>query len=442
MVKRFIYVLLMVCTFCCCKDDESTTFNVEISDSFSFTPVSGGAIMHYQLPKDGDVMGVKVRYRNAQGEDVLRTASYACDSIELIGFNEAQQNVEAFVTLCDRNNVESDPVKVTFSTKDSGPVAFFDKLQIKPSWKGFDMTWDVPVGAKGLVHVFYMGVSPFTSELDTLLVGTYVFSGGAGRMQLSPKQDMESYDVIIRTEDFAGYAVKQKVWENVAAYKVEKLAPENFTFTSTAEVQVHTQAKTGIEYLFDGNVKGVYPPKEGVYNTFLAGPHAFDKPFIVDFGTPKQVAQVRLYAMLNGCVIMPDGTSQTSTLPQKKIWDREYQNKLPSSVTIYGTNSDPNDQSAWVKLGNYEEAPNGPNENRWCRYCATNAGNEARIQSLEELTAAEPEFMTVSVPAEAETYRYLILMVHDSYDVKFAHQDQNLNEYVTFHELEIYTKAE
>lgn len=34
MVKRFIYVLLMVCTFCCCKDDESTTFNVEISDSF------------------------------------------------------------------------------------------------------------------------------------------------------------------------------------------------------------------------------------------------------------------------------------------------------------------------------------------------------------------------------------------------------------------------
>ena len=42
-----------------------------------------------------------------------------------------------------------------------------------------------------------MGVSPFTSELDTLLVGTYVFSGGAGRMQLSTKQDMASYDVII-----------------------------------------------------------------------------------------------------------------------------------------------------------------------------------------------------------------------------------------------------
>ena len=97
---------------------------------------------------------------------------------------------------------------------------------------------------KDLVHTYFIwGVSPFTSELDTLLVGTYVFSGGAGRMQLSPKQDMESYDVIIRTEDFAGYAVKQKVWENVAAYKVEKLAPENFTFTSTAEVQVHTQAK-------------------------------------------------------------------------------------------------------------------------------------------------------------------------------------------------------
>ncbi|MFR5658294.1 MAG: hypothetical protein ACLUDU_10065 [Butyricimonas faecihominis] len=47
---------------------------------------------------------------------------------------------------------------------------------------------------------------------------------------------MESYDDIIRTS-FAGYAVRQKSVENVAAYKVEKLAPENFTFTSTAEVR-------------------------------------------------------------------------------------------------------------------------------------------------------------------------------------------------------------
>lgn len=108
------------------------------------------------LPKDGDVMGVKVRYRTPK-EKMLRTASYACDSIELIGLTRLNKMWKAFVTLCDRNNVESDPVKVTFSTKDSGPVAFFDKLQIKPSWKGFDMTWDVPAGAKGLVHVFYMG---------------------------------------------------------------------------------------------------------------------------------------------------------------------------------------------------------------------------------------------------------------------------------------------
>lgn len=442
MMRKFIHILLIACIFFCCKDDDTSVFDVEIPDFFSFTPISGGAIMHYQLPKNGDAMGIKVRYKNAQGEDVLRTASYACDSITLIGFNEARQNVEAYVTLCDRNNVESKSVKVTFDTKDSGPVAFFDKLEIKSGWNGLDMQWDVPLGAKGLVHVFYMGVSPFTSKVDTLLVGTYVFNGGQGRMLLEPKQEMSTYDIIIRTEDFAGYAVKQKEWKGISTYKVTKLDPNNFVFRSTAQVQENEQARTGVKYLFDGNLKGVFPPAEGVYNTFLAGPNAFDKPFIVDFGEAKQIAQIKLYAILNGCVRIPDGTNQTSNLPQKEIWDREYQNKLPSSVTVYGSNSNPEDQSAWVKLGSYKEAPDGPNENRWCRYCATNTGNEAGLRSMEEFNAAEPESMTVSIPAEADMYRYLILMVHDSYNVKYAYQDQNINEFVTFHELEVYTKAE
>lgn len=431
---------MIACVYCSCKNEEMATFDVEIPDGFSFKARPGGAVMHYQLPKNKEVMGIRVRYRDAQGQNIMRTASYACDSIELIGFNEAQEGVEAFVTLCDRNNVESDPVRVTFDTEDSGPVAFFDKLEITPGWNGFNMKWDVPAGAKGLAHVFYLGKSPFTSGPDTLLLGSYTFHGGKGSILFEPKQQMTQYTVIIRTEDFAGYTVKSKEWKNVASYEVMQLKPENFDFMTPVPVITNSTAKLGTEYLFDGNVKGVYPVIETEYNTFLAGPNAFGEPFIIDFRTARQVAQVKLYAILNGGAIFLRKDSQSPAL-YKEIWDGEYQNKLPSSVTIYGTD-DKDDRSSWTEIGAYAETPDGANENRWCRYCATNTGNELKLNSIEQFIAAEPESLTINIPTEANMYRYLILVVNDSYSVKYAHQDQNQDEYVTFHELEIYTKAE
>lgn len=440
MIKKLIYVAMIACACCSCKDDEAAVFDVEIPDGFSFRAMPGGAVMHYQLPQNKDVMAIRVRYQDARGGEVLRTASYACDSIELIGFDEAREGVEAFVTLCDRNDVESEPVRVTFDTEDSGPVAFFHELEVTPGWKGFNMKWDVPAGARGLVHIFYLGKSPFTSELDTLLVSSYAFNGGKGNMQFEPKQLAAQYTVLIRTEDFAGHMVKEKEWKNVASYSVIKSDPKSFDFTTAVPVITSSTAKLGMEYLFDGNLKGVYPVIEGEYNTFLAGPNAFGEPFIVDFGTAKQIAQVKLYAILNGAITVLRKDSGSPAL-FKEIWDGEYQNKLPASLTLYGTDHK-DDRTSWVEIGTYGEATNGPNENRWCRYSATNPDNEARLNSVEALAAAEPVSLTINIPTEVSMYRYLILVVNDSYDMKYAHADQNQNHYVTFHELEIYTKAE
>ena len=195
-MKKWIYIFLAACFLCSCQDEEKVAFDATVGqDAFTFTPVPGGAVMHYKLPNDKEVMSIKVRYRNAQGEEMLRSASYACDSVELIGFNEAQQGVEAFVTLCDRANVESEPVRVTFDTKDSGPVSFFDNLSVTAGWHGFDMKYDVPDGARGLVHVFYLGESPFVSGLDTLLLGTYAFNGGSGEMHFDLQQKADSHTV-------------------------------------------------------------------------------------------------------------------------------------------------------------------------------------------------------------------------------------------------------
>lgn len=439
-MKKWIYIFLAVCLFCSCQEDDGVTFDATVGqDAFTFTPIPGGAVMHYQLPDNKEVMGLKVRYRNAQGEEVLRSASYACDSVKLIGFNEAQQGVEAFVTLCNRANVESVPVRVTFDTEDSGPVAFFESLEVRPGWNGFNLKWDVPEGAEGLMHVFYLGESPFTEGVDTLLIGSYAFTGGEGEREFTLQQESSAHTVVVRTEDFAGYMVREGVWEDVASYKVGQLQAEDIKFIDVNNLSKEDPtAALGYMYLFDGDTKGRLPIIENQYKTFLAGPDAIGAPFVFDLGAETQIAQVKMYCML----YIRDFPYNTSPIPYSDVWNGQYQNKLPCSVTIYGTNNY-DDRSSWVEIGKYEEAPDTPNENRWCQRCAANWDYlyNLRAATWEELENTEPESFTINVSADEGMYRYLVLVVNDTYITKYAHMDQNPNNYVTFQELEIFAKV-
>ncbi|MFR7808814.1 MAG: hypothetical protein ACLU4N_05800 [Butyricimonas faecihominis] len=36
----------------------------------------------------------------------------------------------------------------------------FEQLEVKPSWNGFMLTYDVPQNANGMAHVFYIGKDP------------------------------------------------------------------------------------------------------------------------------------------------------------------------------------------------------------------------------------------------------------------------------------------
>ena len=443
-ITGFLSMIVAACfMFAGCQEDKDVTFDATFpQNSFSFKPIPGGAVMHYKIPNDKDVIGIKVRYHNAQGKEVLRAASYACDSVELIGFNEARQGVEAFVTLCARNLSESEPVRVTFDTKDSGPVLFMNNVEIRSGWHGFDMKYAVPDGAKGLAHVFYLGKSPFTEGIDTLLLGSYAFNGGEGTMHFDMEQAGGKHTIVVRTEDFAGYIVKEKVWENIEAYEISQLPASEFDFTASCNVITDENAKLGAQYLFDGDTKGLinFPVNnKNYYYTFLAGPNAVGAPFIVDLREPKQIASTKLYAMLY--LNNRDIPYKGSLLPYADIWNGAYQNKLPCSVTIYGTN-DKDNSSSWKQIGSYEEMNNTPNANRWCRYCLVNDEYIHRISDLDAAQAADPISLSINIKADESPYRYLILVVNDTYAARYAHMDQNENKYVTLHEWEIYTKAE
>ena len=158
-MRKCLWIILLTwCVFQGCAKDDITVFEVAMPhEGLSFKAITGGAIMYYHLPEGKDVMSIRVRYQDALGQKMIRTGSYACDSLVLPGFNEARQGVPAKVTLCDRNNVESIPLEVTFDTKDSGPVAFFETVEVKPNWNGFMIMYDAPAQANGIAHVLYTG---------------------------------------------------------------------------------------------------------------------------------------------------------------------------------------------------------------------------------------------------------------------------------------------
>ena len=85
-----------------CQKDEAYFDVLVPADGLTFSPVEGGAVMHYRLPADEEVYGIRVRYKDAFGRDMIRTGSYACDSLLITGFNEARKGVKAFVTLCNK----------------------------------------------------------------------------------------------------------------------------------------------------------------------------------------------------------------------------------------------------------------------------------------------------------------------------------------------------
>ena len=48
---------------------------------YEIRPIPGGAVMYYNLPSDLDLMAIRVRYKDAFGQEIMREGSYASDSL-------------------------------------------------------------------------------------------------------------------------------------------------------------------------------------------------------------------------------------------------------------------------------------------------------------------------------------------------------------------------
>ena len=451
-MKKIIYFLLALATLTACKDEEATSQPSIGSEAFSFKPTDGGAIMHYQLPADNDLMGLNIRYKDFQGKEILRTASVYGDSLELVGFNQAQTNVPAEIRLVKRNGEESQPIAVSFSTEDSSPYSFFNNVKVQSGWNGFSILTDNPKTAKGMAHVFYLGKNPKTGEPDTILVNSFNITEGKDTLNFALKQKSEVNTIIIRTEDFRGYMVREEAYPNIAAYNTDKLNPSKFDFYCDKSVE-NDDEKFGKKYLFDGDTKGLtfFDDNKNFahYHMFLAGPGACGTPMYIDMHKNIPTAKIKFYAMCNNTGRgLGDGKGEHSTLfRQLFIVD-----KYPCSVSVYAAKDDNGEASNWdVKkwelVSNFKQDPDIEPYYRWCQN--TQGTGSKYGYTKKEIEALDSIALDLNILCEGQGdgYRYLKIVVNDVYNLNpdegyWAGNTLNPAKYFCLQELEVYTKKE
>ena len=444
-MKYTLFLTIILVALFACQDDDSY-FDVTPSKELirSITPLPGGAVIRYRLPEDNRVYAMNVRYQDAHEQEVLKTSGFGSDSLVLDGFNEARKGVKARVTFTDPRGMESNSMEITFDTEDSAPYAFFEKAEIVPSWGGFQMIYEAPGKVNGMVHIYYLGMNPTTKQTDTLLLKSSPILKGGDTLSFELKQEAAANTVIVRTQDYRGYWVKQKVWEHVVSYVADKMDPKDFEFQDVRHLSITNKTEaTGVEYLFDGDTKGtrrMISKKDFENFTFVAGPRAVGAPFIVDMKEGKIPAKVRIYGILYTGEYFSNDDWDWGELGG--IWKTACMNKLPCVVSVYGSDEGDPDASSWVKLGKFEQDPDAEVEDRWCERCDHNY--ELVYGTLEELEEADPAYLEVVIPASEKRFRYLKIVVEDVFNRTWYNWDEgdNRDEYVTMHELEIYVKKE
>ena len=455
-INKFLIILLSAVTvlLASCKDSENLFTPTITADSLTFRPIAGGAVCHYVLPDDPDIVGINLRYKDFKGDPILRTGSVFCDSLVLVGFNKATDNNEVKVSLCRRDGSESEPVTAHFSTYDSGAYAFFNGVHVSSGWDGFFVSTNNPADADGIAHVYYLGVNPYTGKQDTILLKDFVIKEGKDTMTFQLQQKYDDNTIVIRTEDFRGYMVREEVYPHIKVYNYGLLDPSHIKFSCSKAI-TDAADYIGPEYLFDGELKGAgylqdradgleVSEAQARFRCYLAGPNAVDVPMYLDLGQERLCAQIRMYAML----YVDRRIGSSSDRKYGNVIGYYYYPTLPYAVDVYGAHDNGSgdyEQMTWTKLGSYEQSKDALPADRWCRGTYNDGylqpdGKMKKYTSLEELNNADPISLTIGFMPDGQGngYRYLKIVPREL----FYMARHNLSQYISLQELQVYTKTD
>ncbi|WP_176554990.1 DUF4959 domain-containing protein [Butyricimonas sp. Marseille-P3923] len=476
-MKNILLLLAFICGLFACKDDDGGQFEIVVdSDKLRLVPVEGGAILYYKFD-DPEINLVKAVYESEFDGEITRMGNVASDSIVLSGFHKPHQGVKIKVSLLDRSYNESTPIEMTVDTKASSMYAVLDEhadnrqaFDVISYWDGFSISSDLTGNVEGTVIVSFIGINPFTKLQDTVQLDMFTLEQGKYRKSYSisdnQKEQLKDGKVtaVIKTLDHNAKVVRHRVYPDIVTMERVKLPNANFEFYDPFkksieidlggddEIPSATTNKFGWKYLFDGDIKGTRRAKtyyeilkRANQFTFLTDVGAVpmegeEQPFfVIDIKNETVIGEVRLYAMVN---LFQGSQSNNFNMGAEDV----YYGRLPSNFSIYGCcDYDPANgktSGTWEKIGEFKQKGTRISD-RWFADPDKVKMNPdmsylvyyvPRTQSLVEVEALGPYFLSVPIEFTGKQYRYLKLEFHEVYD--------DVNGRVTFHEFEVYAKKE
>ena len=455
MEKIYTFLILLIClSWISCSDDNKRDFDVAIDENmFSFTPVEGGAVMHYSL-QDRRINKVKVEYSDEYGNSIYKVADYAVDTLVLDGFNQEHKNVPVRVSFLDKNEHESQVLEFTFNTLMSTLYTFFENVDVRSYWSGFQVVYNLKGRAEGSASVYFVGINPTTKLRDTIFLENFRLIQGENVMaySIAESQRQDSYTVMITTEDDQQRIARKKVWTGVKGVDRVLIPNTNFELLDPFEKSREEEKPTGVrfypggyskKFLFDGDVKGTQSANYYTLGyatppfTFFAGPDALNRTdndvyFVLDIKQPSIVGEMRFYMRIE------DGYAKNNDFGQM------YYSKLPCNIKIYawiGSGdydpiNNPGTSEDWKQVGNFEQDPNTAESERWY----VNAeGKTVSVKTKAELDLVDPIYLSIPFPFEEKEYRFFKLQFNETYEpISGSASHVNSSNNVTFHELEVY----
>lgn len=142
----FIIIFIAICAFYACNDNSEGPTEPWKSgpiEEFTVTPINGGAIITYTIPKDKDILYVMAEYER-NGKMFTEKSSVHKNTLTIEGFH-GETNVKASLYKVNKQEQKSEPIVVEFVPLESIINIAQKSLSMRPDFGGIIATWDNPL---------------------------------------------------------------------------------------------------------------------------------------------------------------------------------------------------------------------------------------------------------------------------------------------------------
>jgi len=293
------------------------------------TNVNGGAVLHYDIPDDPDVLYVKALLTNVEGDDREVVASVYVDSLIIEGLADTR---ERKVELYAVNHYEncSECATVMINPLEPPVQTVFKSLQMVPNFGGFTLSFENPSKASVSFYIY----SWSTEKGEYVLYQVLTSEAVSGSLSVKGFDCVEQHFAVMVRDKYDN--MTSKFEKSLVPLYEEKLDKTKFIWLNCVGDEDWNQHSGHSTWLYN-DVIGGWDWGHTAY------PTPFPHSFTIDLGVSAKLSQFAMWQRQDNDDLL-------------------YAHGAPKHFKLYGCkeNLDYRDNENWITLfDGYLEKPSG-----------------------------------------------------------------------------------